>query len=80
MNSVLTFFLLIITLEELVITMFSRKGAKNAKKIFIDIDWLPLRALLAQLNLFCIRITGATLREILTFYECITLKEKEKEK
>jgi hypothetical protein len=57
--------------DELVKTVFSRKGAKNAKKRFIDISRLPLRALLAQLNLFCICLTGAVLREILTFYKTV---------
>ena len=69
-------------------TVFSRKGAKNAKKGFININRLPLRALPAQLNLFCIclpcqmhvsaersgfdwGLTGAALREILTFYETV---------
>ncbi len=31
--------------DELVRTVFSRKGAKNAKKIPFNISWFPLRAL-----------------------------------
>ncbi len=49
--------------------MFSRKGAKNAKKKLFNINRLPLRALPALLNLFCFCLTGAALRKIVTFYE-----------